>query len=68
MAWMLKAAPNAVEVASAFYIALFNLAICCGSLAGGQLVDHSGLIACAAGAGICMALALTLLAGARAPA
>jgi predicted MFS family arabinose efflux permease len=66
MAWMIKAAPNAVEVAAALYIALFNLAISCGSLAGGQLVDRSGLVACATVAGICMALALALIARANA--
>ncbi|MGA4543386.1 MFS transporter [Uniformispora flossi] len=37
--WMLKAAPQAVEAASALWVAVFNLSIGCGALAGGIIVD-----------------------------
>ncbi|MBH3070212.1 MFS transporter [Serratia marcescens] len=61
MAWMLKAAPNAVEVASSLYIALFNLAISCGSLAGGLVVDAGGLTINGVLSGIVLLLALAIL-------
>ncbi|PYA63891.1 MFS transporter [Serratia marcescens] len=61
MAWMLKAAPDAVEVASSLYIALFNLAISCGSLAGGLVVDAGGLTINGALSGIVLLLALAIL-------
>jgi predicted MFS family arabinose efflux permease len=37
--WMIKAAPQAVESASALWVAVFNLAIGLGALAGGVIVD-----------------------------
>ncbi|NJP98862.1 MFS transporter [Nonomuraea sp. FMUSA5-5] len=37
--WMIKAAPQAVEAASALWVAVFNLAIGLGSLAGGTIVN-----------------------------
>ncbi|CAI1933437.1 TPA: MFS transporter [Serratia marcescens] len=61
MAWMLKAAPNAVEVASSLYIALFNLAISCGSLAGGLVVDAGGLTINGVLSGMVLLLALAIL-------
>ncbi|HEJ6928400.1 TPA: MFS transporter [Serratia marcescens] len=61
MAWMLKAAPDAVEVASSLYIALFNLAISCGSLAGGLVVDAGGLTINGVLSGMVLLLALTIL-------
>ncbi|WP_432525780.1 MFS transporter [Serratia sp. BFP-2025] len=61
MAWMLKAAPDAVEVASSLYIALFNLAISCGSLAGGLVVDAGGLTINGALSGMVLLLALAIL-------
>ncbi len=61
MAWMLKAAPNAVEVASSLYIALFNLAIFCGSLAGGLVVDAGGLTINGVLSGMVLLLALAIL-------
>ncbi|MEL5413336.1 MULTISPECIES: MFS transporter [Serratia] len=61
MAWMLKAAPNAVEVASSLYIALFNLAISCGSLAGGLVVDAGGLTINGVLSGIVLLQALAIL-------
>ncbi|HEJ1088861.1 TPA: MFS transporter [Serratia marcescens] len=61
MAWMLKAAPDAVEVASSLYIALFNMAISCGSLAGGLVVDAGGLTINGVLSGIVLLLALAIL-------
>lgn len=61
MAWMLKAAPDAVEVASSLYIALFNLAISCGSLAGGLMVDAGGLTINGVLSGMVLLLALAIL-------
>jgi predicted MFS family arabinose efflux permease len=43
MTWMIKAAPAAVEVTTALFIALFNVGIALGSWAGGQIVDHYAL-------------------------
>ncbi|MFC7584964.1 MFS transporter [Nonomuraea antimicrobica] len=37
--WMIKAAPQAVEEASALWVAVFNLSIGLGALAGGTVVD-----------------------------
>jgi predicted MFS family arabinose efflux permease len=37
--WMIKAAPKAVETASALWVAVFNLSIGLGALAGGVIVD-----------------------------
>jgi predicted MFS family arabinose efflux permease len=61
MAWMLKAAPDAVEVASSLYIALFNLAISCGSLAGGLVVDTGGLTINGVLSGMVLLLVLAIL-------
>ncbi len=44
MTWMMKAAPRAVEMASALYVGVFNVGIALGSWVGGQIVDSSGLI------------------------
>lgn len=43
MTWMMKAAPTAVEVATALYVGVFNVGISLGSWAGGQTVDILGL-------------------------
>ncbi|MET7337917.1 MFS transporter [Nonomuraea sp. NPDC005650] len=37
--WMIRAAPQAVEEASALWVAVFNLSIGLGALAGGAIVD-----------------------------
>jgi predicted MFS family arabinose efflux permease len=37
--WMIKTAPHAVEAASSLWVAVFNLSIGVGALAGGVLVD-----------------------------
>ncbi|NEC68662.1 MFS transporter [Streptomyces sp. SID9727] len=41
--WMIKAAPQAVEAASSLWVAVFNLAIGLGALAGGIIVDTLSL-------------------------
>lgn len=43
MTWMMKAAPRAVEIATALYVSVFNVGIALGSWAGGQAVDGLGL-------------------------
>ncbi|GAA3503231.1 MFS transporter [Streptomyces prasinosporus] len=41
--WMIKAAPQAVEAASSLWVAVFNLSIGFGALAGGVIVDTLAL-------------------------
>ena len=43
MTWMMKAAPGAVEVATALYVGVFNVAIALGAWAGGLVLDEVGL-------------------------
>lgn len=43
MTWMMKAAPTAVEIATALYVGVFNVGISLGAWAGGQAVDALGL-------------------------
>ncbi|MET4680986.1 MFS transporter [Stenotrophomonas rhizophila] len=45
MTWMMKAAPGAVEVASALYVGAFNVGIASGACLGGQALDRLGLTA-----------------------
>lgn len=45
MTWMMKAAPRAVEVASALYVGVFNIGIASGAWLGGQALDRHGLAA-----------------------
>ena len=45
MTWMMQAAPRAVEIAAALYVALFSVGIALGSWVGGQIVDGFGLAA-----------------------
>ncbi|GHE11758.1 MFS transporter [Streptomyces alanosinicus] len=63
--WMIKAAPNAVEAASSLWVAVFNLAIGLGALAGGVIVDSIGLRGVLLLGGACALLAALSLAGAR---
>ncbi|CAG74721.1 probable transporter [Pectobacterium atrosepticum SCRI1043] len=60
MTWMMKAAPRAVEMASALYVGVFNVGIALGSWVGGQIVDGSGPIATLWLAGGFAAVALLL--------
>lgn len=39
MTWMMKAAPRAVEIASALFVGVFNIGIALGAWAGGKLID-----------------------------
>ena len=41
--WMMKSAPSDVEVATALFVAIFNIGIAAGSLAGGRIVDQFDL-------------------------
>lgn len=41
--WMMKAAPSAIEIATALFVSVFNIGIAIGSLTGGQIVDHLNL-------------------------
>lgn len=43
MTWMMRAAPHALEIATALYVGVFNIGIALGAWAGGQLVDGVGL-------------------------
>lgn len=42
--WMIKAAPDAVEPATALWVSVFNLAIGLGALVGGLVVDRTALV------------------------
>jgi predicted MFS family arabinose efflux permease len=64
--WMMRAAPAAVEAATALLVAIFNLGIALGSLAGVPSVDLLGVPATLLLGAACMApAALMLAAGAR---
>ncbi len=41
--WMMKAAPSALEIATALFVAAFNIGIAAGSFAGGLVVDRFDL-------------------------
>ncbi|MEG0183076.1 MAG: MFS transporter [Stenotrophomonas sp.] len=43
MTWMMKAAPQALEIATALYVAVFNIGIALGAWGGGRLLDGLGL-------------------------
>jgi predicted MFS family arabinose efflux permease len=40
---MMKSAPSDIEVATALFVAIFNIAIAAGSFAGGRIVDRFDL-------------------------
>ncbi|CAM3525988.1 Purine ribonucleoside efflux pump NepI [Klebsiella variicola] len=63
MTWMMKAAPHAVEIATALYVGVFNIGIALGSWAGGQSVDGFGLAGNLWLAGGLAAVALLLTVG-----
>lgn len=58
--WMMKAAPAAIEIATALFVSMFNVGIALGSLAGGQLVDHFDLYTVMLLAGVLPALGLVV--------
>lgn len=65
MTWMIRAAPHAVEIASALYVGVFNVGIALGAWTGGKMVDGPGLTATLwlaaglAGAALLLAVAAT---------
>lgn len=63
MSWMMKAAANAVEVATALYVAVFNIGIALGSWLGGQFLDAYGLSANLGLAGLASFVVFLLLFG-----
>lgn len=56
--WMMKAAPSAIEIASALFVSVFNIGIAAGAFMGGQVVDRADLVTNLALAAILPALAL----------
>jgi predicted MFS family arabinose efflux permease len=58
--WMLKAAPDEMESASAMFISVLQIGLASGSFLGGVVVDHFGLDATLVSAG-CAALATAAL-------
>lgn len=63
--WMIKAAPRAVEPATALWISVFNLAIGLGALVGGLTVDFLSLQGAVWLAGACFLLAALTVWSAR---
>ncbi|MDX2972139.1 MFS transporter [Kribbella solani] len=63
--WMIRAAPQAVEAASALWVAMFNLAIGLGALGGGLVVDALPLRGVLLLAGVLVLLAGGAVAAAR---
>lgn len=63
MTWMMKAAPRAMEIATALYVGVFNVAIALGAWAGGLVLDEVGLTGnlWVAGGFATLALLLSLL-------
>ena len=43
MTWMMKAVPDAIEIATALYVGVFNIGIAFGSWTGGLVMDTFGL-------------------------
>jgi predicted MFS family arabinose efflux permease len=60
--WMLKGAPKEMDVASATYIAVIQVAVASGALLGGITTDHAGLNATLVGAG-CLELITAVIIG-----
>ncbi|MBD9649775.1 MFS transporter [Ensifer sp. ENS09] len=63
--WMMKSAPSDVEVATALFVAIFNIAIAVGSFAGGRIVDQFDLGTNLLLAGILPSLGILLVFKAR---
>jgi len=61
MSWMMRAVPQAVEVATALYVGVFNIGIAMGAWSGGRLLDGVGLHANLwAAAGLAMVATLVI--------
>lgn len=65
MSWMMKAVPQAVEIATALYVAVFNIGIAMGAWSGGRLLDGVGLHANLWAAAVLAGSALLMVATTR---
>ncbi|HDS1551279.1 TPA: MFS transporter [Stenotrophomonas maltophilia] len=65
MGWMMKAVPQAVEIATALYVAVFNIGIAMGAWSGGRLLDGVGLHANLWAAAVLAGSALLMVATTR---
>ncbi|TCM68694.1 putative MFS family arabinose efflux permease [Acinetobacter calcoaceticus] len=61
MTWMIRSAPQQIELASAFNIAVFNLSIGLGAFAGGVIYDGPGLLTNMIVASVLTAMAILLV-------
>ncbi|WP_182267198.1 MFS transporter [Stenotrophomonas maltophilia] len=65
MSWMMKAVPQAVEIATALYVGVFNIGIALGAWSGGRLLDGVGPYATLWAAAVLAASALLMVATTR---
>lgn len=65
MGWMMKAVPQAVEIATALYVGVFNVGIALGAWGGGRLLDGIGLHATLWAAAVLAGSALLMVATTR---
>ncbi len=65
MGWMMKAVPQAVEIATALYVGVFNIGIALGAWGGGRLLDGIGLHATLWTAAVLAGSALLMVATTR---
>ncbi|VUL67539.1 MFS transporter [Stenotrophomonas maltophilia] len=65
MSWMMKAVPQAVEIATALYVGVFNIGIALGAWGGGRLLDGVGSYATLWAAAVLAASALLMVATTR---
>lgn len=65
MGWMMKAVPQAVEIATALYVGVFNIGIALGAWGGGRLLDGIGLHATLWAAAVLAGSALLMVATTR---
>ncbi|MBN5152068.1 MFS transporter [Stenotrophomonas maltophilia] len=63
--WMMKAVPQAVEIATALYVGAFNIGIALGAWGGGRLLDGIGLHATLWAAAVLAGSALLMVATTR---
>ncbi|HGM5875958.1 TPA: MFS transporter [Stenotrophomonas maltophilia] len=65
MSWMMKAVPQAVEIATALYVGVFNIGIALGAWGGGRLLDGVAPYATLWAAAVLAASALLMVATTR---